>query len=83
MISRSMVLFRTFEFKNRNIDELLDIQYNQLSSTVERWTYEGSDWPINTIIQHQLLIPETSPCEGIFYFPKELRNPKKGVIKIQ
>ena len=30
-----MVLFRRIEFKNRNIDELLDIQYNQLSSTVK------------------------------------------------
>ena len=83
MISRSMILFRRIEFKNINIDELHDIQYNHLSSRVERWTYEGSDWAINTIIQHQLLVPETSPCKGIFYFPKELRNPKKGVIKIQ
>ena len=27
---------------NINIDELLNIQHNQLSSKVERWTYEGS-----------------------------------------
>ena len=30
------------EFNGINIDELLDIQYNQLSSRIESFTYEGS-----------------------------------------
>ena len=30
------------EFNDINIDELLDIQQNQFSLRVEKWTYEGS-----------------------------------------
>ena len=41
-IRRHKVRFRKkIEFNEMNIDELLDIQYNQLPSRVERWTYEG------------------------------------------
>ena len=52
----------------------------------ERWTYEGSGWTINLIIQHQLVISEISaPCEGSSYFPlsKELANPINALINIQ
>ena len=45
------------EFDDIDIGELLDIQHKQLSSRVERWTYEGSGSTINSIIQHQLVIP--------------------------
>ena len=30
---------------------------------------EGPDWTINSIIQHQLVISETAPCEGGSDFP--------------
>ena len=63
-----------------NIDELLDIQYNQLPSRVERWTYEGSGWTIDLILIQQLVISEIAPCEGL---PKELRTPMKGQINVQ
>ena len=64
------------------IDEILDIKHNQISSRVERWTYERSGWTIDSIIQHQLVISEITPCEESFYFPlpKELRNPMRGLI---
>ena len=45
------------EFDDIDIGELLDIQHKQLSSRVERWTHEGSGSTINSIIQHQLVIP--------------------------
>ena len=67
------------EFSDKNIDELSNTQHNQLLSTVKSWTYEGSDWTINSIIQHQLVISEIASCEGTCYFPfpTELRNPMK------
>ena len=73
------------KFNDTNTDKLLHIQNNQLSSRVEGWTYEGSDWTINSIIQHELVISEIATCEGTFYFPlpKELKNPMKGLINIQ
>ena len=51
---------------------------------VEKWTYEGSGWKINLLIQHQLVISEIAPCEGSSYFslPNELRNPMRGVMNI-
>ena len=73
------------EFNGTNIDELLDIQHNQLSSRVERWTYERSSWTINLIIQYHFIISENTPYEGSSYFPlpKELRNSVKGLVDIQ
>ena len=74
-----------FKFKNITIDEILDIQHKRLSSRVENWTYEVSGWTIYSIIQHQCVISEISPCEGSSYFPlpKEVRNPMIGLINIQ
>ena len=61
------------EFNDTNIDELLDIQHNQLSSRVERWTYEGPGWTINNttllynlLFQKLLLVMESR----IFHYPK-------------
>ena len=44
---------------------------------VKRWAYEGLGCPINSIIQHQLVISKIDPCEESSYFqlPKKLRNP--------
>ena len=56
------------EFNDTNINELLDIQHNQLSLRVERWTYEGAGWT-----KQQLIISEISPCEGSSNF-HYLRN---------
>ena len=33
------------------------------SSKVKKWTYEGSDWTINSMIQQQFVISEIAPCE--------------------
>ena len=55
------------EFNDTNIDELLDIQHNQLPSSVERWTYKGSSWTINSIIQHQLF-QKTLPVKEVLIF---------------
>ena len=64
---------------------LLVIQRNQLSLRVERWTYEGLGWKINSIIQHQLVISKLPTGERSSYFPlpKELRYPVKGLSNIQ
>ena len=52
---------------------------------MERCTYEGSEWTIGFVIQHQLIISEIARYAGTFYFPlpKELKNPMKGLNNIQ
>ena len=64
---------------------MLDIQHNQFSLRFEKWTYEGSGWTINLILQHQLVISDITHCGGSSYFPiaKKIRNPMKGLINIQ
>ena len=50
----------------------------------ESWTYDGSDWTIHSILQHQLYTSEIGSCEESSYFPlpKELRNLIKGFINV-
>ena len=76
---------KNIEFNNINIAQLPNIEHNRLTSRVERWRYKGSDWTINSILQHQLVILETAPCEGNSYFPlpKELNNAMNELINIQ
>ena len=77
---------KTTEFIDANIVELLDIQRNQLSSIVKRWTHERSDFIIvHSILQYQLVISKTPRYERSSYFPflKELTNPMKGLINIR
>ena len=64
---------------------LLDIQHHQHSSRVERWKYVGSGWTIHSILQHQIVISEITPCEGSSYFTlhKELKNPMNGLNNFQ
>ena len=73
------------KFNNINIDELLDIPHNHLSSRVESWEYEGSGWATRSILLHQLVVSEIALCERRSYFllPNELRKPMKGLINIQ
>ena len=63
-----------------NIDEILDIQHNQFSLRVDKWTYEGSGWTINLILQHQLVISEIASCGRSSYFP--LAKKKKSNERI-
>ena len=73
------------KFNNINIDELLDVPHNHLSSRVESWEYEGSGWATHSILLHQLVVSEIALCERRSYFllPNELRKPMKGLINIQ
>ena len=66
-------------WKNADIEEILDIQHNQLLLRVrgERWTREGSGWTITSVMQHQLDI------SIFFLLPERIRNPMKGPINIQ
>ena len=72
------------EFDDVNIDELLHMEHSELSSRIEMWINEGSSWRINSIIQHQLVISEITPCEESSYFPlpKALINSRKRVINV-
>ena len=73
------------EFSDTNLPELLDIQHKQHLSRVEKRTYERSGWTINWILQHQLTVPEITPCgeSSHFQLAREPRNPMKGLINIQ
>ena len=48
-------------FTDITTDELLDILHDQISSRVESWTYEGSNWNIHSMLQHEYVFSETSP----------------------
>ena len=37
-------------------------------TSFEKWTYEGSGWPINSIIQYQIVISEIAPCAESSFF---------------
>ena len=45
-----MVGFRKIEFTDLNVDKLLDIQHNQLSLRVEKWTYKGSGCVTHSVL---------------------------------
>ena len=51
-----------------NIDELLDKPHDDLSTRLENWVVENSDWSVHLILRHQLVISNISPCEGSSYF---------------
>ena len=80
-----MIWFIRNRINDINTDELLDIQHKNVSSKVEKYTYEGLSWTINSIIKHQLVISGIALCEGSSCFPfsKELRNPMKRLINIK
>ena len=61
------------------------MQHNQFSLRFEKWTYKGSGWNINLILQYQVVISEITPCGGRSYFPiaKKIRSPMKGLINIE
>ena len=71
-------LSEKIEFNDANIDEIFDIQHNQLSSRVGRWTYERSGWTSYSILQHQLCILEITTCEGSSYFPLPKKTKKSN-----
>ena len=73
------------QFSDIETDELLDIQHNPLSSRVERQTYKVSGRPIYSVLQHQLVLSKTAPCQESSYFPlpEEVQNAMKGLINFQ
>ena len=60
-----MVCFRKIELNDVNTDELIVIHNNQLSSKVERWSYEGSAWTVNSIILYHLLFQKLLPVKEV------------------
>lgn len=70
-------------FYNKAIDEILDDkQHNDLFAKVENWAYQGSEWSVHLMLQHQLNVLEMVSCKGSSYLPlsKELNNSVKGLI---
>ena len=61
-------LIKKIEFNDINIDKLFDIQHNQLSPRVDRWTHEGSGRSINLILQHQLIISKLYLVREVLIF---------------
>ena len=59
---------KKIEFDNININELLDIQLNQLSSRAERWMSKGSRYTIHVILLYQPVISKIAACEESSFF---------------
>ena len=63
LFADSWLNWEKIEFGDTGIDKLLDTQHNKFSSRVKKRTYKGSDWTVNSIIQHQFFISEIAPFE--------------------
>ena len=52
---------------------------------IDKWVSEGSGWVIDRIDSHYINVTLYKPLNGSSYIelPTELRNPKKGLIKIK
>ena len=67
------------------IEELLKLALEQIIKTIAQWLSEGSGWVIESVDKHYLNIVKYNPMKGSSYIqlPKELRNPKKGLVNMK
>ena len=63
----------------RDIDNVFESIYSAIISDIQKSLGQGSDWIINSVIDHKY-----KPLSGSIYtkLPKELDNPKKVLINI-
>lgn len=70
---------------NISMSESLEISREQILNFIARCISEGSGWQIDKIIGHFINLTPYQPLNASSYIelPKELKNPKKGLINIQ
>ena len=82
------VYFNSKAFTITNIDQIpkaLDQSSEEIENGVAVWISEGSGWTIEKILSDYVNIATYQPLRGSSYipFPKELRNPRKGLINLK
>ena len=82
------VYFNSKAFTITNIDQIpkaLDQSSEEIENGVAVWISEGSGWTIEKILSDYVNIATYQPLRGSSYipFPKELRNPRKGLISLK
>ena len=68
-----------------DIDDVFQSVYTTLIPNIEKSLGKGSDWIIDSIIDHCISISKYNPLAGSSYIklPKELDHSRKGLINIQ
>ena len=63
----------------------LKLSKQQILNKIAQWISEGSGWVIQSGNSHHLNVVRYQPLKGSSYnkLPKELQNPKKGLINLQ
>ena len=66
------------------IDDVFKSIYTTIISNIQKLLGEGSDWVIDSVIDHNINIWKYNPLAGSSYtkLPKELDHPIKGLINI-
>ena len=71
--------------KPNDIEPELNMSRQEILNVIDKWVSEGSGWVIDRIDNHYINVTLYKPLNGSSYIelPTELRNPKKGLIKIK
>ena len=73
----------TINNESHNVDVLEPI-YTAIISNIQKSLSKGSDWIIDSVIEHNINISNLNPLAGSSYikFAKVLDHPRKGLINI-
>ena len=68
-----------------DIDDVFQLIYTTIITNIHNFLGKGSGWIIDSVIDHTINISKYNPLAGSSYIklPKELDNPRKGLINIQ
>ena len=71
--------------KPNHIEPELNMSRQEILNLIDKWVSEGSGWVIDRIDSYYINVTTYKPLHGSSYIelPMELRNPKKGLIKIK
>ena len=78
--SKALIIMNEFD-----IDDALHEAFDEVLNRISNWMSEGSGWRIGSVDEHYINIYKYSPLAASSYLdlPKELQNPKKGLINIR
>ena len=91
--NKSKIILKTAYFNSKSkiiitkneINENIQTSKQEILNGIEVWLPEGSGWAIESIDKQYIKIVKYKPLKGSSYIklPPELRNPAKGLIKLQ
>ena len=68
-----------------DIDDEFESIYSTIISKIQKLLGKGSNWIIDSVIDHTIIISKYNHLAGTSYMklPEELNHPRKGLINIQ